>query len=177
MGLPLVGFWVGEASPDWRSVVCSAAMSSSRSLLYSGEGDASSASGVVIISLYAAQALRASTDCCRELVEALGTARSALRAAVSSLVAVFPAKRFSQCVLGARVEAFQLCVLECDHACAGCLNGRCSGTLTAPMASNAGDPGSEGRSIRRTGMGQCSCGTEPGSVQSREHSRSTQNHG
>jgi hypothetical protein len=43
---------VGEDAPDGRSVVCSAAMSfsSSRSLLYSGEGDASSAPGVVIIS-------------------------------------------------------------------------------------------------------------------------------
>ena len=35
---------------------------------------------------------------------------------------------------------------------------------------------SEGRSIRRTGMEQFCCDTEPGSMQSREHSRSTQNH-
>lgn len=57
-GLPLVLFFCeGEASPAWRSADCSAAMSSSRSLLYSGEGDASSASGVVMICLYSAQAL------------------------------------------------------------------------------------------------------------------------
>jgi len=128
------------------------------------------------IPLRSAQALRPSTDCCCELVGAMGTARSALRAAVSSRLGVFPAKRFSQCVLGARVEAFQLRVLQCDHACAGCLNGRCRDTLAAPMAGNAGDPDSKGHSIRRTGMGQCGCNTEPGSMQSREHSRSTQNH-
>lgn len=62
-----------------------------------------------------------------------------LRAAVSSVLGVFPAKRFSQCFWGARDEAFQLRVFECNQACAGCLNGRCRGTLTAPMTSNAGD--------------------------------------
>lgn len=87
-----------------------------------------------------------------------------LRVAVNGGLGVFPAKRFSQCVWGARLEAFQLRVLECDHACVGCLNGRCRGTLTGPMTSYAGDPESEGLSIRRTGMGQCYCGTGPGSI-------------
>lgn len=108
---------------------------------------------------------------------ALRPARLVLRAAVSSVLGVFPAKRSSQCGEGARLEAFQLRVLECNHACAGCLNGRCRGTLTAPMTSYAGDPESGGHSIRRAGMGQCCCDTEQGSMQSREHSRSTQNHG
>lgn len=52
---PLVDFRPGEPSPEC-SVRCSAAMSSSKSALYSGEGDASSGSGVVIISLCAAHA-------------------------------------------------------------------------------------------------------------------------
>lgn len=57
-----------------------------------------------------------------------------LRAAVNGTRGVFPAQRRGQCLARAREAAFQLCVLECDHACAGWSNGRCRGTLTAPMA-------------------------------------------
>lgn len=66
--------------------------------------------------------------------------------------------------------------LGCDHACAGCSNGRCRGTLTAPLAAGRRAEQREWRSIRRTGMGHGWSGTEPGAMQSREHSRSTQKH-
>jgi hypothetical protein len=115
--------------------------SSSRSLLYSGEGDASSASGVVILSPLLsvgtwAQARTIYYCCGLGRWERLCTV--SVRAAVSSVLGMFPVQRFSQCVCAARLKAFQLRVLECDHACAGCLNGRCRDTLTGPMTSNAG---------------------------------------
>jgi hypothetical protein len=49
-----------------------------------------------------------------------------------------PAQRCSQCVSCVGLLAFQRRVLECDHACAGCSNGCCRGTLTAPMTEATG---------------------------------------
>lgn len=58
------GFCAGELAPEAWSVFCSAAMSlPSGSRLYSGEGDASSASGVVIISPLGYTGATARTGC------------------------------------------------------------------------------------------------------------------
>lgn len=51
--LSVAFFWPGEFSREvWRSLLCSAAISSSSSPVYSGEGEASSASGVDIITVW-----------------------------------------------------------------------------------------------------------------------------
>jgi hypothetical protein len=171
--VPLELFWDGEPS----SVFCSAAMSSSRSALYSGEGVASSGSGEAMIS----PRRRAALGLARMLRwwAAAGTGDARLVCVQPSVFALGmgPAQRRSQCVSCARLLAFQRRVLECDHACAGYSNGCCRGTLTAPMTETTGGPVGDWRSIRRAGMGQYCCGTGPGSGQSRGPSRSTQNHG
>lgn len=69
-----------------------------------------------------------------------------LRAAVSGTRGMFPAKRVANVSWGARLAAFQQCVWECDHACAGCSDGRCGATLrmaTGPMGKGAGVPDGE----------------------------------
>ncbi|KAF2027152.1 hypothetical protein EK21DRAFT_91805 [Setomelanomma holmii] len=83
-----------------------------------------------------------------------------------------PVQRFSQCLCGARLAAFQRRVLKCDHACAGCSNGRCRGTLTGPMAERAmGSQRAEGaqsggqvwnRAAVVRGRGPCNRGGIPG---------------
>jgi hypothetical protein len=134
--VPLGLFWDGEPS----SVFCSAAMSSSRSALYSGEGVASSGSGEAMIS----PRRRAALGLARMLWwAAAGTGDARLVCVQPSVFALGmgPAQRRSQCVSCARLLAFQRRVLECDHACAGYSNGCCRGTLTAPMTETTGGAG------------------------------------
>jgi hypothetical protein len=85
---------------------------------------------------------------------------------------MFPAKRFSQCsrAHGWRLAAFQQRVCECDHACAGCSNGRCRGTLAAAMTAATGEGGDWAQSGTQVwskavviqNRGPCSRGGIPG---------------
>lgn len=113
LGLLFAGFCVGEVSPGWRSAFCSAAMSSSKSLRYSGEGEASSASEVVMIS---------------PSLERAGTGGQAQTAVVECgvqpwgvILGCSQQNGSANASGGARDEAFQLRVLKSDHACVGCL--------------------------------------------------------
>jgi hypothetical protein len=80
-----------------------------------------------------------------------------LRAAVSVPAWDSPSTTAQPMSLGHTAGGVPADCFGLNHACAGCLNRRCGGTLGVPMT---GSP----RSIRRAGMGQCCCDTNLGSM-------------
>ena len=102
-----------------------------------------------------------------------GTARLALRAAVSGSSWDVPSTTAQPMLQRTQMAALQRRVWECDHACAVCWNGPCRATQRDPITCGLGCWVGSEASIRRAGRGGS---TGPGTMRSREHSRSAQNH-
>ncbi len=100
-----------------------------------------------------------------------------LRTAVNGALGMFPAKWFSQCLVGARLAAFQLCVLEAITRALVLKQVLLWHSDRLSGGRGVGERVEDGHSIRQAGMEQCCCNTEPGSIQLRERRWSIHNHG